>query len=185
MIEEGSAIRTKNTAGTLIFRNQADDADLTLGNAPAAHTHELAAGATDVTATASEINKLAGTPAGLTATEIGYLDGVTSAIQTQISAIGIRTQTDQTANRTLDTVYQNTGTAPMFVQVYMSNTNSSAWCLKTDGSNPPVSPISGFTITSSGFHITLSGWVMPGNYYKVSKLSGSGNGSIIQWTEWS
>src|SRR3990167_6762092 len=48
------------------------------------HTHALAAGATDVTATAAEVNKLAGTPAGLTATEIGYVDGVTSAIQTQI-----------------------------------------------------------------------------------------------------
>lgn len=37
-----------------------------------------------VTATTAEINKLAGTPAGLTATELGYVDGVTSAIQTQI-----------------------------------------------------------------------------------------------------
>jgi len=39
-----------------------------------------------VTPTAAEINKLAGTPAGLTSTEIGYLDGVTSAIQTQIAS---------------------------------------------------------------------------------------------------
>lgn len=37
-----------------------------------------------VTATAAEINKLAGTPVGLTATELGYVDGVTSAIQTQL-----------------------------------------------------------------------------------------------------
>lgn len=39
-----------------------------------------------VTATTAEINKLAGTPAGLTATELGYVDGVTSAIQTQLDA---------------------------------------------------------------------------------------------------
>lgn len=39
-----------------------------------------------VTATAAEINKLAGTPVGLTATELGYVDGVTSAIQTQLDA---------------------------------------------------------------------------------------------------
>ena len=39
-----------------------------------------------VTATTAEINKLAGTPAGLTATELGYVDGVTSSIQTQIDA---------------------------------------------------------------------------------------------------
>lgn len=37
-----------------------------------------------VTATAAEINKLTGTPAGLTATEIGYLDGVTSALKGSI-----------------------------------------------------------------------------------------------------
>lgn len=39
-----------------------------------------------VTATTAEINKLAGTPAGLTATELGYVDGVTSSIQTQINS---------------------------------------------------------------------------------------------------
>lgn len=39
---------------------------------------------TAVTSSAAELNKLAGTPAGLTATELGYVDGVTSAIQTQL-----------------------------------------------------------------------------------------------------
>jgi hypothetical protein len=39
---------------------------------------------TAVTPTAAELNKLAGTPAGLTSTELGYVDGVTSAIQTQL-----------------------------------------------------------------------------------------------------
>lgn len=41
-------------------------------------------GGTTVTASAAELNVLDGVPAGLTATEIGYLDGVTSSIQTQI-----------------------------------------------------------------------------------------------------
>lgn len=40
----------------------------------------------DVTATAAEVNVLDGIPAGLTATELGYVDGVTSAIQTQIDS---------------------------------------------------------------------------------------------------
>lgn len=39
----------------------------------------------DVTASAAELNVLDGIPAGLTATELGYVDGVTSAIQTQIN----------------------------------------------------------------------------------------------------
>lgn len=41
---------------------------------------------TAITVTAAELNKLAGTPAGLTSTELGYVDGVTSAIQTQLNA---------------------------------------------------------------------------------------------------
>ena len=39
-----------------------------------------------VTASATELNVLDGIPAGLTATELGYSDGVTSAIQTQVDA---------------------------------------------------------------------------------------------------
>ena len=39
-----------------------------------------------VTASATELNVLDGIPAGLTSTELGYSDGVTSAIQTQMDA---------------------------------------------------------------------------------------------------
>ena len=41
-----------------------------------------------VTASATELNVLDGIPAGLTSTELGYSDGVTSALQTQINAKG-------------------------------------------------------------------------------------------------
>lgn len=50
------------------------------------HKHTLADGATDVTASADEVNVLDGIPETLTATELGYVDGVTSAIQTQLDA---------------------------------------------------------------------------------------------------
>lgn len=46
------------------------------------HTHLLAAGATDVTSSAAELNILDG--ATLSTTELNYVDGVTSAIQTQL-----------------------------------------------------------------------------------------------------
>ena len=42
-----------------------------------------------VTASATEINVLDGIPAGLTSTELGYSDGVTSGIQAQINAKGV------------------------------------------------------------------------------------------------
>ena len=57
----------------------------TVGSATAAQLNVMAT----VTATATEINVLDGIPAGLTATELGYSDGVTSAIQTQINAKGV------------------------------------------------------------------------------------------------
>src|SRR3990167_7634168 len=49
------------------------------------HKHTLANGATDVTASPAELNVLDGIPGTLTATELGYVDGVTSAIQTQLN----------------------------------------------------------------------------------------------------
>ena len=39
-----------------------------------------------LTATTAELNVLDGIPGTLTATEIGYLDGVTSSVQTQLNA---------------------------------------------------------------------------------------------------
>jgi len=53
------------------------------GKSATSHTHTLATGATDVTATAAELNKLDG--ATVSTTEINYLKGVTSAIQTQLN----------------------------------------------------------------------------------------------------
>jgi hypothetical protein len=54
------------------------------GKSAVGHTH-LLAGITDVTATAAEVNVLAGIPVTLTSTELGYVDGVTSSIQTQLN----------------------------------------------------------------------------------------------------
>jgi len=51
-----------------------------------AFTGTISLNGTAITATATELNVLAGIPAGLTATELGYVDGVTSAIQTQLNA---------------------------------------------------------------------------------------------------
>jgi len=47
------------------------------------------AGTTAVTSSEAELNVLDGIPAGLTSTELGYVDGVTSAIQTQMDTKGV------------------------------------------------------------------------------------------------
>lgn len=54
------------------------------GLAATGHTHALAAGATDVTASPAELNILDG--ATLSTAELNHVDGVTSAIQTQLDA---------------------------------------------------------------------------------------------------
>jgi hypothetical protein len=68
-------------AGALNALDDAASSDANPG-----HTHTLADGATNVTATYAELNVLDGIPGTLTATELGYVDGVTSAIQTQLDA---------------------------------------------------------------------------------------------------
>ena len=65
-------------------------AELNILDGVTATTAQLNVMAT-VTATATEINVLDGIPAGLTATELGYSDGVTSAIQTQIDTKAVLT----------------------------------------------------------------------------------------------
>lgn len=60
------------------------------------HTHLLAAGATDVTATASELNLLDGEL--ITTTELNYLSGVTSAIQTQLNGKAATSHTHTVSN---------------------------------------------------------------------------------------
>ena len=62
------------------------------------HTHLLAAGATDVTATASELNLLDGEL--ITTTELNYLSGVTSAIQTQLNGKAATSHSHTVANIT-------------------------------------------------------------------------------------
>jgi len=76
-----------------------------VGDAPTAHTHLLAAGATDVTASAAEVNILDG--ATLTVTELNYVDGVTSAIQGQIDALPTASSTTTFTNKR---VTKRTGT---------------------------------------------------------------------------
>lgn len=69
----------------------------TLGYAPLAGatftgvlnaTGGLQLSGTSITADATELNVLDGIPAGLTTTELGYVDGVTSSIQTQLDTKG-------------------------------------------------------------------------------------------------
>jgi hypothetical protein len=89
---------TMNSANAIIFEGATADAyetTLSIMDPTADHTQYLinqtgyipvlaASTTTAITSTPAELNALDGIPGGLTATELGYVDGVTSAIQTQI-----------------------------------------------------------------------------------------------------
>jgi hypothetical protein len=99
VIERGDdtnvAILFDESAGEFILVNTSEDGT-TSGNVTISsyadlkvatiNTATLEIGGIAVTSTAAELNVLAGIPGTLTATELGYVDGVTSAIQTQIDA---------------------------------------------------------------------------------------------------
>lgn len=86
-----ATIVTRAGKGSPLTHNEVDANFVNLNNdkaetASPALTGTVSLNGTAITSTAAELNKLAGTPAGLTATELGYVDGVTSAIQTQLDA---------------------------------------------------------------------------------------------------
>lgn len=106
------AFTTLSASGTANFTGTFQLGGVTV-TATAAELNDLAGNAVDaadftklsqVTASATELNLLDGVPAGLTTTEIGYLDGVTSAIQTQIDALLPRNSLTEVITGTTDTL---------------------------------------------------------------------------------
>ena len=77
-----SVAGTGTVNGLTLSGTVTSSGSLTLGGTFSATVSEIS----DLTATAAELNVLDGIPGTLTATELGYVDGVTSAIQTQIDA---------------------------------------------------------------------------------------------------
>jgi hypothetical protein len=81
---EVAALKTKMGIDSSAVATTVDYKLTSTSSSNPGHKHTLANGATDVTATAAEVNKLAGL--ATTAAELGHVAGVTSAIQTQIDA---------------------------------------------------------------------------------------------------
>lgn len=92
------------------------------------------------------------------------------------------TQSDVTASRALGTVYQNTGTSPLFVSVSVTEATGRRMEAECDGSNPPTTLVAvhGFSANSQANLLFI---VIPGNYYRVSATAGTP--TIISWIEWS
>lgn len=99
---------------------------------------------------------------------------------TPISGGGITTQTNATASRAINTVYQNTSGKPMFVTIYASCNAGTFLQANTDSTTNPSLTVAlvNNTGASSG-NLSVSFWVLPGNYYK-----GLGGTTLNGWLEW-
>jgi hypothetical protein len=97
---------------------------------------------------------------------------------------GITTQNNVTGSRSLGATYQNTTGKPMFVQVTAVFLVGGYVQMKTDSSSTPSVLVGSFTNASASATVTgtVSGWVLPGNYYSTPTASYQ---SVTSWIEWS
>jgi hypothetical protein len=97
---------------------------------------------------------------------------------------GISTQNNVTGSRTLGNTYQNTTGKPMFVAITAVFLVGGFVQMKTDSSTTPSLLVGSFTNASATVTVTgtVTGWVLPGNYY--STPCGSYQ-SLSSWIEWS
>ena len=155
---------------------------------------------------ARDIASAAPAPAGVTSTELGYVDGVTSAIQTQLGARATLTGTETLTNKTLTSPAINTATATGAILVapeermtvsataatgtinfdaatqgvvYYTTNASANWTLNVRGN-------SGATLNSilaTGDAITVSFLVTNGSTaYRHTALTIDGNAQTVLWS---
>lgn len=137
----GITLTPKGTGRTNIGQLALDGTTITT---TAAQLNVLAS----VTATAAELNKLAGTPAGLTSTALGFVDGVTSAIQTQLDAKAPLASPALTGTPTAPTAAAGTNTTQVATTAFALANSNSTVLLGT------LATTSGSTVTLSGLTLT-------------------------------
>ncbi|PWT75511.1 MAG: hypothetical protein C5B59_08510 [Bacteroidetes bacterium] len=98
---------------------------------------------------------------------------------------GPNQQSVVTGSRSIGTVFQNTTGKPLYVWIIPITNSSGANIIvfKTDSSNPPTSGLSAQQISGTGVIGSLSGIVLPGNFYEAVVVSGAWTLSGGGWTE--
>jgi hypothetical protein len=93
---------------------------------------------------------------------------------------GVTIQNVVTGSRAVNTVYQNTTGKPMFVDVISPLGQNGTMSAYTDSTSNPTTRVAavanGSTVQTN---LTVSFWVLPGNYYNVNSTGSNGG-----WTEW-
>jgi hypothetical protein len=122
--------------------------------------------------------------------EIGFLDGVTSAIQTQINSktdlatvqstqLGVgQTRQNLTGSMSLNTTYTNSTAKPRYVSVTVSSTYAGGTIFCTVNGVIRY----GTTLDTANFLVNKSEIILPGETYLFG-MSGSGTNTISNWEE--
>lgn len=113
---------------------------------------------------------------------------------TPLNPVISKTSSDQTINRALDTVYQNTDVSGrgmlVFVSIRMNNVPAATTKVakaEVDSANPPTSIVAstavalGTQLNVDNIH-ELTFYVPPSQYYRIN-TTGTGTGPIQQWWE--
>ena len=89
-------------------------------------------------------------------------------------------RTDVSATRSFNTIYQNTGSKPMYVEVIAEDpTNGYGLHLESDAATPPTYLLSSEISLMGGESGTVQGMVLPSHYYKVTYAGAT----IVSWYE--
>lgn len=135
-----------------------------------------------LTSTAAEVNVLDGIPPTLTATELGYVDGVTSAIQTQLDAKAPLESPALTGNPTAPTQTPGDNSTKIATTAYADAATGSIpnWLIKTAGGYTATSQdkIVGDT-TGGAFSITLPASPTVGNFVWIKTTVAASNNLTI------
>jgi hypothetical protein len=95
----------------------------------------------------------------------------------------ISSQTDVTASRAIDgTVYQNTGSTPIFCLVTIAMPTNGTCTFRSDANSTPalaIAAVDNLNLASIGGATGF--WVLPGNYYRAV---GTGLASLDYWIEY-
>jgi hypothetical protein len=158
--KSGIQSTTASTTGPLILNPSGGNVGIALGTTQPAYALHVAG---DCNLSAGSVYRINGVPIS--------------------GSGGISTQ-NTNPGTALGSVYQNTTGKPVFHTVSVSmNSSSGNLIATTDSSSSPSTPVASTSNFSSGFtNMSISFWVLPGNYYKVA-LAVAG-GTLQYWTQW-
>lgn len=119
----------------------------------------------------------------------GDLDAAIAALKFPTTAGFVVSQSDETANRALDTVYRNAFKTAIIVCVTVSLAavnNIHQVAAYTDGQTVPTTAVGDIYLATTGTvttNVPITFIVLPSNYYWIKKITGTSG--LQSWIEWS